>query len=533
MTEVITEPRVLSFTLSPKHPDWVAVSNFAHQSNRAYNALNRVRREHQANYEYKKKHGLDKEAALAHLLSNETLIDMGVTDALREMAASKHGLNLSSPFALDKILQTVYRSQEIALPVKAGQLVGKKVQDAWSGYFASRKSYFADPSRFTGGPKMPGYRHGNALVEYNSQAISKTALRRGWVLPSGWKRGFKLPKKIDPNTIQSARLVFKSAKIAKLEVIYNKTIKYVTGPDAMETPVKHGKRQVLAGRVPLAAAIDLGVNILAAVAFSDGRAPLLVNGKPLKSMNQYANKKNAELRSKYDREREDIYTKACVQDMLHNPQFFSSEYVALEKPFPFKTHALARLWEKRNKRIDHYLHTASNAIVRELRDAGVKQLVVNFNAGQKQNSNMGKVNNQNFVQIPLGRFKDMLLSKAREAGIRAWALEESYASKSSLFDDDPLPVFNKKNKIRHVFSGKRVKRGLYKSADGTLIHADVHGAYNGLRKHVIPDLRLLLERGSNGRVVRPEWLSLKGYHPSQNKAAQTKVIPVPVTPDKT
>src|SRR5947207_9102205 len=114
--------------------------------------------------------------------------------------------------------------------------------------------------------------------------------------------------------------------------------------------------------------------------------------------------------------------------------------------------------------------------------AGIGVLVIGKNDGWKQEIEMGKRNNQNFVQIPHARFIQMLTYKAELVGITVKITEESYTSKASFLDRDPLPVRTQNDDTRHTFSGKRVKRGLYRVSDGRCINADVNGAYNMVRK---------------------------------------------------
>jgi putative transposase len=149
------------------------------------------------------------------------------------------------------------------------------------------------------------------------------------------------------------------------------------------------------------------------------------------------------------------------------------------------TKRMERMTNKRNRRIDHYMHTASKRIIDLLVKEGIGVLCIGKNDAWKQEANMGKRTNQNFVQIPHARFIAMLTYKAELVGIRVEVREESYTSKASLLDLDPLPVRNNGDE-KHTFSGKRVKRGLYRASNGRYINADVNGAGNIIRK-VAPD----------------------------------------------
>ncbi|HZT98915.1 MAG TPA: IS200/IS605 family accessory protein TnpB-related protein, partial [Ktedonobacteraceae bacterium] len=145
-----------------------------------------------------------------------------------------------------------------------------------------------------------------------------------------------------------------------------------------------------------------------------------------------------------------------------------------------------RMTNKRNRRIDQYMHTVSHRIIELLVKEGIGMLVIGKNDGWKQEVNMGRRNNQNFVQIPHARFVSMLTYKAELVGITVKVTEESYTSKASLLDLDPLPVWKPNDETKHAFSGKRVERGLYQASNGRYINADTNGAGNTIRK-VAPD----------------------------------------------
>lgn len=153
---------------------------------------------------------------------------------------------------------------------------------------------------------------------------------------------------------------------------------------------------------------------------------------------------------------------------------------------------------KRANQVDSYLHKASRWIVNHLIDNKIVTLVIGKNEGWKQESNMGKRNNQQFVSIPHARLVEMLQYKADLVGIKVVLTEESYTSKASFLDNDPIPVYGKKEESVK-FSGKRICRGLYKSADGTIINADVNGSLNIVRK-LFPTA---FAQGIVGVAVRP------------------------------
>jgi len=196
-----------------------------------------------------------------------------------------------------------------------------------------------------------------------------------------------------------------------------------------------------------------------------GFVPRVVNGRPVKSINQFYNKRRAELQTQLGE--------------------------------AGTSRRLECITTRRTRRIEHYMHTASRRIIDLLVAEGIGTLCIGQNPRWKQEANMGKRGNQNFVLVPHARFIAMLTYKAQLVGIQVRITEESYTSKASFLDADPLPVYG----VEEIpaFSGQRVKRGLYRAADGRHINADVNGSYNIIRK-VAPDA---FTQGSRGCVVHP------------------------------
>ena len=322
-----------------------------------------------------------------------------------------------------------------ALPAKVSQHVLMQLHHDWESFFKAQAAYKEDPSNFLGRPKLPKYKHkteGRNMLVYTIQAISKRGLKRGLVEPSMLPIEVKTKQK----DIDQVRIIPRKGFYV-VEVIY-------------------GKEPIQANVNPAYyAGIDIGLNNLAALASNKpGFVPVVVNGRPVKSTNQIYNTRKAELQHK----------------LGHTGT----------------TARMERMTNKRNRRIDHYMHSASRSIINLLVKEGIGMLVIGKNDGWKQEIEMGKRTTQNFVQIPHARFIQMLTYKAELVGITVKITEESYTSKASFLDRDPLPVRTQNDDTRHTFSGKRVKRGLYRVSDGRCINADVNGAYNMVRK-VAPD----------------------------------------------
>jgi putative transposase len=164
---------------------------------------------------------------------------------------------------------------------------------------------------------------------------------------------------------------------------------------------------------------------------------------------------------------------------------------------------MERLTAHRTRQIDRYLHTASRRIIDLLVAEGIGTLVIGQNPRWKQEAHLGRRGNQNFVSVPHARFIDMLSYKAALVGIGVIVTEESYTSKASCLDADPLPVYGAAEVP--AFGGRRVKRGLYRAANGRRINADVNGVYNTIRK-VLPDS---FGQGIAGTAVCPVRLPVR------------------------
>ena len=204
--------------------------------------------------------------------------------------------------------------------------------------------------------------------------------------------------------------------------------------------------------------IDLGLNNLATVTSNVSKS-YIINGRPVKSINQYYNKKKAYLQSKLKNRK----TSKRIQ----------------------------KLTLKRDNKINDYFHKASSYIVNQLVSNSINTIIIGHNKDWKQDINIGSKNNQSFTSIPHTKLINQLKYKCKLVGINVICREESYTSKSSFLDHDPIPNL-KDDKIS--FSGERIKRGLYRSGSGRLINADINGSYNIIRKEV-GDVVIPTDRG--------------------------------------
>ncbi len=325
---------------------------------------------------------------------------------------------------LDRLMQLT--EQYRALPAKISQWVLKQVCFAWKSYLATCMEYRAHPGKFLGHPKLPKYldKQGRNLLTYTDQAISRNPKNAGYVVPSG----------------VAIRV---ATAHAHTEILQVRIVPHAT----------HYTVEVICEQAPepqpvdptLVASIDIGVNTLAAITSNKpGFVPRLVNGRPLKSLNQC-----------YNKQRE------------HRQKRLPKGQV--------NSRALDELTDHRQRTITSYLHTASRAIITLLVREGIGTLVIGKNVGWKQAANMGKRNNQSFVFIPHARFIDMLAYKAALVGIQIVTIGESHTSKCSFLDLETVGH-------HEHYAGKRVKRGLFVAGTGQAINADINGSYNILRR---------------------------------------------------
>ena len=211
--------------------------------------------------------------------------------------------------------------------------------------------------------------------------------------------------------------------------------------------------------------IDLGLDNLATCVTNTG-ASFIVDGKKLKSINQWYNKENARLQS--------IKDKQGIKG-LTNRQY--------------------RLLTKRNNRVNYYMNKTARIIVNYCIQNNIGNIVIGYNLDWKRNINIGSCNNQNFTQIPHGNLRVKIKSLCERYGINYVEQEESYTSQADFFANDTLPVYNADNPQEYNFRGKRISRGQYRTYQGTIINADCNGALNILRKSNLVDLRVLQARG--------------------------------------
>ena len=222
-----------------------------------------------------------------------------------------------------------------------------------------------------------------------------------------------------------------------------------------------------------ALALDLGVNNLVTAVSSTGKS-FIVDGRRLKSINQWFNKENARLQS--------------IKDKQHFGKKPTNRQKAITRDC--------------NNKVNDYMNKAARMIIDYCINNDIGTLIAGYNVTFQRNSHIGKQNNQNFVNIPYGRLRDKLAYMCELNGITYVEQEESYTSKASFWDKDNIPVYNNDNPKEYEFSGKRIHRGMYQCANGKCLNADVNGALNIMRKSNVVSLNTLYARGEVDTPVR-------------------------------
>ena len=331
------------------------------------------------------------------------------------------------------------------------QQILKEVDESFKSFFTLLK--LAKNGQYNGKIKLPNYL---AKDGFTTLVIGFVRLKDDMLIvpySNSFRKTHKeIAIKLPP--------VLKGKKIKEIRIIPKQHSRYFEIQYTYE--VKEIQRELNENNV---LGIDLGIDNLCTCVTNTG-ASFIIDGRKLKSINQYYNKINAKLQSIKDKQK--------------------IERTTLRQK---------RITRKRNNRINDYLSKAARTIVNYCLNNDIGKLVLGYNEDFQRNSNIGSINNQNFVNIPYGKLRDKLIYLCKLYGIEFKLQEESYTSKASFFDGDEIPIYDKENPQEYVFSGKRIKRGLYQTSTGKLINADCNGALNILRKSKVVDLSVLYNRG--------------------------------------
>ncbi len=262
-----------------------------------------------------------------------------------------------------------------------------------------------------------------------------------------------------------------------------------------------------------ALALDLGINNLVTGVSSKGET-FIIDGRRLKSINQWFNKENERLQSIKDKQHYGRKTTNRQKTIAckHNNKINDYMNKAARRVIDYcidhdigtlvvgynetkTTNRQKTIACKHNNKINDYMNKAARRVIDYCIDHDIGTLVVGYNETFQKDSNIGKRNNQIFINIPYGKLIDKLKYLCELNDIILVMQEESYTSKASFWDKDVIPVYKSDDTEEYYFSGKRIHRGQYRTASGQVLNADVNGALNILRKSRVVDVNILYSRG--------------------------------------
>jgi putative transposase len=338
-------------------------------------------------------------------------------------------------FKLQKMLQDANDIDYRSLPATCSQQTLKLLDQNWKSFFRSIKDYTKNKNKYNGVPKLPKYKHkkkGRFVIVFTVDNISKKHLKQSILKLTRINYEIKIRNTTDirQDTIQQVRIIPMRNKYYKIEIVYKK----------QEKKPKPKKNRIVA--------VDVGIdNLMAVTSNVMGLRPFIVNGRPLKSINQYYNKRRSILLGSLMKQHKNKYTSRRIEALTF----------------------------KRNQKIDDYLHKASRMFVNWCVKNDIDTVAIGYNPKWKQDVNMGKVNNQNFTSIPFDRLIQMIEYKCKLEGIEVILIDEAYTSKCSALDLEDICK-------KESYLGKRINRGLFRTKDGIIINADINGSFNILRK---------------------------------------------------
>jgi putative transposase len=346
------------------------------------------------------------------------------------------------------------------LKSKVAQQTLRRLDKNFRSFFRCHQDFQKNPGKYKGKPRSPKYKkekHDNLIFDYQAFRIQglfiiekcpEITFPNGKTFPTGesiryeqvvvLEKGLEIqvPKQLWDKDIKQVEIIPKHKSFHAVFVYEEDPTDFIQVNQSEKTM-----------------SIDLGLNNLATCVTNGVVEPFIIDGRKLKSVNAYYNKRKAKMQSK------------------------------LSKRGKKWSRQLQSLTNWRNAVVNDYMHKATSIVVKTCVKHGISKVVVGDVAKSLNGINLGKKTNQNFVNLSLGQFINVLSYKLGQHGITLEVANESYTSKASFLDGDKMPKrYNPKAKNKPTFSGQRVKRGLYKSSNGTLINADVNGAFNILRK---------------------------------------------------
>lgn len=303
--------------------------------------------------------------------------------------------------------------------------------------------------------KLPKYLPKN---DYSNLIIGQIRLRKDNILTIPYSNTFK--KKYETKIQIKIPQILEGKKIKEIQIIPKFNARFFEIQYTYEI-----QEENIQLNINNALAIDLGVNNLCACVTNTGES-FIIDGRKLKSVNQFFNKQNAKLQS--------------IKDKQNIKRETKQQYL---------------ISRKRKNKVDDYINKTCRYIINYCLVNDIGTLVIGYNQSFQSKANLGRKNNQIFTQLPFGKIREKLEYLCKRYNINYILQEESYTSKASFFDNDELPIYNADNPQTYEFSGKRIKRGLYQTKNNYLFNADCNGALNILRKSKAVDLTVLCCRG--------------------------------------
>jgi len=314
----------------------------------------------------------------------------------------------------------------ISLPAQTSQQIIKLMFKNIKSWQKAKKEYKKNPSKFLGIPRLPNYKKETSICIFTNQQIK---IKGGLIL---FPKMTGLPSiKTNQINIQQVRIIPKLNHCV-IELVYNKT---------ELNPIKYNGKWM---------GIDLGLNNLMACTTNDDA--FIVDGKKLKSLNQGFNKMIAKMKS--------------ILPLMPNKRTKTGNRV--QKGTSRRIQAIT---DRRNRRVDDYIHKSSRLIVDVAKENGVTKIIVGNNKHWKNEINIGTKNNNSFCSIPHATLIEKIKYKAQLEGIEMICTQEAYTSKCSALDLEPIKKYQ-------TYVGKRKKRGLFITKNGLLINADCNGSLN-------------------------------------------------------
>ena len=362
--------------------------------------------------------------------------------ALQDVHPQIHVRKVISYNHLEKLMRVTENPDFfIGLPMQTAQAMVKQAVTDFKNWLASLREYKKHPEKFLGRPKMPHYKKQDlaTVIITNQDAV---------LYPSETGVSLKLPiikKRLSFSNISEHAFL----KEVRIKPYHGRFLFCLT----FEEP-----EPVIETSMPYTCAIDFGIDNFAAIVCDDGSSVIYKGGAVL-SDTQWFHKQKAKYVS--------ILTKG-----------YKNQYAASKRS--------SDLSYRHANFVKDQCHKISRSIIDFCVDHQAGTLIFGVNPLWKQNSRIGKINNQKFVSMPIALLRAMIIYKALNAGIKIIEQEESYTSKADITTKDYIPTYGVDDKDAQ-FSGLRIKRGLYRCADGTILNADCHAAANIMRK-AIPDI---------------------------------------------